>query len=970
MEKILLSLKNIYKILMTNDFPIYSESVISEKNRKGQTLLRFWQSQLADEFRSQPVGKMLWRNDGKRNRYVSNLCNRSLEQKLCAEYANELSQQINTPFLLNQSERFMFFLSARTYRHDVLLRRISELLRICEIDDNRVSERLVRDLRRNMKACTESNGPDNLFQAGYLLTMLTIYAAAGDAMDEPRLSVLQDEDYSATKLWKQYKQQETVCVDNVTLLSIHSGILQDNPLPPHRFFGREEELFDLREMAVSNRKCLISGMGGVGKTELLRQLLRLCSEEKLMDKIAVIPYDVGITESFLRAFPAYQSDTPENGFRMILRMLEKHIEAGEQLLILIDNMNYGADEDPGILELQRLGCSILITSRCRSLSGFETYQMKETPVSTGTLIFRDNYGKALQQGDRDALNVMLRNPMICHPLTLRLMARAASVNDWSVEHLAQQLQEDVSDLVWTEENRVHSISRIYRHLYSQVMLPDNCRELVDLFTILPRNSYSVDFLTRVFPSLSEDIREKLEMLNQGGWLEMDVQGYSMHPLIAQCLRRKNITAVYVDAAFMEIRRSLPEIVIGDESVSYDAQAVAICEILTHTAQFLTGKISRELLLDIMKALSAQKWTHHAKEKWKDILNQLVKQYSQQDDLVEVWHLTVLGNWFFVEVPQIEPVYRRQKERLTVPRQQFYNLCLANAPTLVYEKPALAEEMLQEVFNGGALPQQIALACYHMAGLRYHEGDSDGAIHWSRKGADYASVHPECGSSFYKMNLSHLCMQYLRKGALEDARPILEQLSRMIDQDSLPIERMKYTDMRALWAVHSGRPEEALEYYHQSAQLIREYRGEDVNYFSTRCMIGRSLGAMKRYDEALIHLCAARDYFRADGDDYYRAIVILNIARLYLEQKLPWKALSELEGASDIFHKLPAQIQADLLAGQAKAYRQLDDREQEKTLVNQVLTVYQEHGFGDTSRIQDLRQRFAELEKECEAKEDQ
>lgn len=961
MEKILLSLKNIYKILMTNDFPIYSESVISEKNRKGQTLLRFWQSQLADEFRSQPIGKMLWRNDGKRNRYVSNLCNRSLEQKLCADYANELSQQVNTPFLLNQIERFMSFLSVRTYRHDVLLRRISELLRICEMDDNRVPEQLAEELRRSMTVCQESDGPDNLFQAGYLLTMLTIYAAAGDAMDDPCLSVLQAEDYSITRLWKQHKQQETVCVNHVTFLSIHSGILQDNPLPPHRFFGREEELFDLREMAVSNRKCLISGMGGIGKTELLRQLLRLCSEEKLVDKIVVIPYDVGITESFLRAFPAYQSDTPENGFRMILRMLEKHIEAGERLLILIDNMNYGADEDPGILELLRLGCSILITSRCRSLSGFETYQMKETPVSTGMLIFRDNYGKALRQGDRDALNVMLRNPVICHPLSLRLMAKAASANGWSVEQLARYLRENTAELTWTEENRVQSLGKIYRYMYSQVMLPDNCRELVDLFTILPRNSYSVDFLTRIFPSLSKDIQEKLDMLNQGGWLEMDDQGYSMHPLIAQCLRRKNITEVYVDALLVEIRRKLPEFVIGDESVSYDAETVEICEILTHTAQFLTGKISRELLLDIMKALSAQKWTAHAKEKWKDTLKQLVKQCAQRDDLVEVSHLTVLGNWFFVDTEQVEGVFRKQKAQLTVPRQKFYNLCLANAPTIVYEKPDLAEEMLQEVFNGGALPQQIALACYHMAGLRYHEGDSAGAIYWSRKGADYASEHPECGSSFYEMNLSHLCMQYLRKGALEDARPMLEQLGRLIGPDSLPIQRMKYADMRGMWAFYSGRPEEALEYYRQNAQMIREYRGEDTNYFCTIYMIGKSLKAMKRYDEALIHFCAARDYFCADGDDYYSAIVILNIARLYLEQKLPQKALSELESTSDLFPKLPAQQQAMLLTSQAEVFRQLDDREQEKTLVNQALAVYQEQGSDDTPQIRALRQRLAELD---------
>ena len=118
MEKMLLSLKNIYKILVTNDFPIYSESVISEKNRKGQTLLRFWQAQLADEFRCLPVGKMIWRNDGKRNRFLSNLCNRSLEQKLCAEYAGELAQQITVSALLNQIERFMTFLSAKAYRHE------------------------------------------------------------------------------------------------------------------------------------------------------------------------------------------------------------------------------------------------------------------------------------------------------------------------------------------------------------------------------------------------------------------------------------------------------------------------------------------------------------------------------------------------------------------------------------------------------------------------------------------------------------------------------------------------------------------------------------------------------------------------------------------------------------------------------------------------------------------------------------
>ena len=95
MDKIILSLKNIYKLLMANDFPVYSESVIGEKERKGQTVIRFWQHMLAEEFKSLPCGKMIWRYTEKRNRYTSQLCNRSMAANLYARYAKELAAQLN-----------------------------------------------------------------------------------------------------------------------------------------------------------------------------------------------------------------------------------------------------------------------------------------------------------------------------------------------------------------------------------------------------------------------------------------------------------------------------------------------------------------------------------------------------------------------------------------------------------------------------------------------------------------------------------------------------------------------------------------------------------------------------------------------------------------------------------------------------------------------------------------------------------
>ena len=73
MERITLSLKSIYRLLLNDDFPVYSDRVIGKKQRKGQTLLRFWKDIMAHEFCSLPYGKMIWRDDGMRSRSFSSV---------------------------------------------------------------------------------------------------------------------------------------------------------------------------------------------------------------------------------------------------------------------------------------------------------------------------------------------------------------------------------------------------------------------------------------------------------------------------------------------------------------------------------------------------------------------------------------------------------------------------------------------------------------------------------------------------------------------------------------------------------------------------------------------------------------------------------------------------------------------------------------------------------------------------------
>ena len=96
-------------------------------------------------------------------------------------------------------------LSARKYRHDILLRRIRELMRLTEAEDPRVSREIAEQL---LKAADwrPNGGQGSLFQAAYLLTLLTLYAAAGEAMDEPVMAVLRSGEYGIEEMcasqWK------------------------------------------------------------------------------------------------------------------------------------------------------------------------------------------------------------------------------------------------------------------------------------------------------------------------------------------------------------------------------------------------------------------------------------------------------------------------------------------------------------------------------------------------------------------------------------------------------------------------------------------------------------------------------------------------------------------------------------------------------------------------------------------------
>ena len=108
-------------------------------------------------------------------------------------------------------------------------------------------------------------------------------------------------------------------------------------------------------------KLMLCGVGGCGKTELLRQALRLVEEQGTYARIACVQYEQSLARSYFSCFPQLQEKGLEGIAAAVRTMLEKR-EEGRTLLV-IDNMDTPPEEDEDAALLSWYGCDVIITSR-------------------------------------------------------------------------------------------------------------------------------------------------------------------------------------------------------------------------------------------------------------------------------------------------------------------------------------------------------------------------------------------------------------------------------------------------------------------------------------------------------------------------------------------------------------------------------------------------------------------------------
>ncbi len=944
-------------------------------------MTKFWQDNILVEFRSHKYGRQIWRAEGGRNRYLSEICNRSERLGFYGAYAEEVYDAADQETVLRQIRQFMSFLLERQFQYNAFMQKLPAYMELLSVQDKFFSEEAGTFFRRALDERDDFDGRGSTGQAfycGWLLTFLMFHALAGNGEGEALLCRLRED--RALSL----KEMGRICLGDsaqkgtkAVFLSGRNTELCSAPLKAGHFFGREEELFELREMLAQGGRYLISGIGGIGKTELMRQFLKCCQEESLAEYICVVQYEKSLADSLVRAFPEIRGADREKNFREALARIRMH--AGKRILLVIDNMNRSREEDPDIGMLRKLPCTIFVTSRYQELNGFETYRIHAIGKEAGSLIFRDHYGKKLTGSDKEALDFILNEEAWCHTLTLRLLGCAARTRSWSVQELLERLQKGEMPVSLEEQEGYAGLKQLYRRMYEGSGPKRNRNGLLHVFAALPYESYSIAFAKRYLADYADegmDIATGLDKLWMSGWLEKREEGYSMHPFIAECILEKSlgekelapffarIIADWEDAAggfriesIREIRYRWYEDWEDSRQLLVEATLLAFS-----AAEKLAGRLSERLLQLLLLAAEIESVRYGASREKLDFLVGLRARCREISEGTGIYLNMLLCSYGYEDIRELEREYSEQINNPEISQKLKY--ACAYELGKVYAKNSELKRMVEladDLWNNSADADIRMEACILKADFALREkGDFGLYEEWLERGLEIGKEGGREKSRDMEDIMCELCGIYLPLRKFDKAEKLLQEMEMLLHGERTYFLQWKILFYKGALDTYREQKGYGIENLTEACRIAESLFGgrEDDLYADSLAELAMACNKAGRREEACVQYKKALAlYDRLPENTFQKYRILNNMSVLFLDWGKAEEALTYLTQARPLGKALGGLSEAESDNNFSRAWRMLGEREKELACLKKAVPVLEQNYGSGHPKVIDAKRRL-------------
>lgn len=977
MENEILSLKTIYKFLFVNDYPAYAQGIFTEENKKGITLTKFWQSMICYEFKSGRIGKKIWKEAEGRNRYISDICNRSKRLNYYQGYAIELKEAVTGEHLLEQIQSFAEMLDKRQFDYDAFSKKLNMYLEVITKSDELLTKQqksYLENGKRNLELCERQGEKGREFGAGWFLTILMLYALCGPYASSVADELQDNSELEPKELWKSYYHQSQHKAMKIEYLTYQNTELNVAPLAQTHYFGREKELFDLKEAIAYGGKYLVSGIGGAGKTELLRQLLKIVQDEKLADFIGTIQYKDSIAESMSNAFFHLDGEDAESKMREIIARIQE--KRDKRILLFIDNMNYSRKEDPLLQLLEQIPATIVISSRKTKLNGFQTYQLNPISQNAGALIFRDNYSMRLKEEDCKYLDEILQNPGWCHTLTLRMLAKAAGARKWTVKELVEQLKQRGIRFTYKENGSQVSLTRLYHQMYSFAQYTEVQKKMLQLFSVLPYQSISEGLCEDLFYGIVENtqqMHQELLSLVEEGFLEVNDRGYSMHPFIAEGIRPKSLNEEQLGYLYQNVLRIWKRqgfysdgewdyVLIQRFADKSNAFVLDVSGMLIEASRYLKVPVSEEIIQCLIVAFEFLGVNVFFQKNSYAQLKRIVGDYKELDSATELQFLSLTSPITECDLDLEEAIAElRELKQKNVSKVLYARTVSLFAYRIMVMNPELlgdAEQMLLEVTQDESIPAIFLGKAYWFYS---HLCERKGEYQLYLNGLEQSvQILQSMGAEPAELLDQYLdqTLLYAAFGMRKEAQEMLQMIEQIDVSEISYIRKASMEHSLGVTNIHIGEIERAITHMAKSVETIAVLGVEHGEIYETiHSDYGMALSKGGRYQEAWENYrLALTSMEQRLSEGFILQVLLNNIGVMFLEWDRPESSLEYLSRAYELgqaIGEIPAAESANNLS---KAYHKLGERKQEQRFLLEAYPILEKTYGVEHPKVKEARER--------------
>lgn len=313
------------------------------------------------------------------------------------------------------------------------------------------------------------------------------------------------------------------------------------------FTGRTEIICEIIKLLENGNSVLLSAVGGLGKTEVARSIMKRYSSTKSIESgigyLGWVRYDnKDLRESIKSAFRL--KGNADEAWNSFCNMAQQY---RERMFVVIDNVEH-TDRDKYLSKLSSLPCRLLVTGRCRALPSLKVVELPPLSMEECRDIFY--YFYHLKQNN-EILNDIIG--LTCRlTIMVEFLAKAAQLEEISLQDLYRKLvelgfklsQEDVSGS--HEKLRDdHTIIEQMCLLFSLYAINENDQKILTWISIIPSIPFTKKNASDWFGIQKNSV---LKRLFEQGMLEIEHNGarqnYWMHSVIASAIREQKKDVLY------------------------------------------------------------------------------------------------------------------------------------------------------------------------------------------------------------------------------------------------------------------------------------------------------------------------------------------------------------------------------------------------------------------------------------------